>query len=396
MVAHVLENTHERLAPLPKVLIVDDDALVLRSLQRALSNQSLHIVPMNDVHQAMKLVETETFDCVLCDIRMPKMSGLGFARFVRSISPEVPILLMTGDPQLESAIEAIEVGILEYLSKPIDPMKLRGTVGRAVKLSRFAKLRREAQDVIKSEPPMSRAVQLHGALDRAMASLYVVFQPIVSPESRGLFGYEVLLRSREKELPTPPHVIEAAEFLGRTSEVGEAVRRMACAAFDAAPSDCLLFLNILPLDLLDEDLYDPKSPIAAFADRIVLEVTERADLAKVKDALPRIQRLRAIGFRIAVDDLGAGYAGLSSFAALEPEFTKLDMSLIRGAHSSSVKQRVIGSIVTLCRDLGSRVVAEGIETAEDRDTLAKLGCELMQGYYFAKPAPPFPEISWGT
>jgi EAL domain-containing protein (putative c-di-GMP-specific phosphodiesterase class I) len=394
MVAFAFEPPHEQLAPLPKVLIVDDDSLVLRSLQRALSAQSFHVVALSDVHEAMRVVEAENFDCVLCDIRMPKMSGLGFARFVRSLAPEVPILLMTGDPQLESAIEAIEVGILEYLPKPIEPSKLRSSVARAVKLNRFARLRREAHDVIKSEPPMSRADKLSGAFDRAMASLFVVFQPIVIPETEKLFGYEALLRSREPELPTPPHVIEAAETLGRTSEVGAKVRSLASSAFLAAPADGLLFLNILPLDLLDEDLYAAGTPLSDLSERIVLEVTERADLAKVKDALPRIQRLRTLGYRIAVDDLGAGYAGLSSFAALEPEFTKLDMSLIRGAHASSVKQRVIGSIVSLCRDLGSRVVAEGIETRADRDTLVRLGCELQQGYYFAKPGPAFPAITW--
>jgi EAL domain-containing protein (putative c-di-GMP-specific phosphodiesterase class I) len=394
MVASPLEPPHEQLAALPRVLIVDDDALVLRSLQRAMANQNVHVVAMTDVHQAMRLIETDTFDAVLCDIRMPKMSGLAFARFVRSLAPEVPILLMTGDPQLDSALEAIEVGILEYLPKPIEPAKLRSAVTRAIKLSRFAKLRREAQDAIKSEPPASTTGKLEEAFNRALLGLHVAFQPIVLPDSRGVFGFEALLRSREKELPTPPHVIEAAEILGRTSEVGAKVRRLASEAFADAPKDALLFLNILPLDLLDEDLYESGTALSGLAERIVLEVTERADLAKVKDALPRIQRLRGLGFRVAVDDLGAGYAGLSSFATLEPEFTKLDMSLVRGAHASSVKQRVIGSIATLCRDLGSRVVAEGIETPEDSATLSALGCELMQGYYFARPGPAFPGVDW--
>lgn len=394
MVASPLEPPHEQLAALPRVLIVDDDALVLRSLQRAMGAQNVHVVAMTDVHQAMRLVETESFDTVLCDIRMPKMSGLAFARFVRSLAPEVPILLMTGDPQLDSAIEAIEVGILEYLPKPIEPAKLRAAVSRAVKLSRFAKLRREAQDAIKSEPPVPKVGQLEEAFNRALLGLHVAFQPIVLPGSQKVFGFEALLRSREKELPTPPHVIEAAETLGRTSEVGAKVRRLASEAFADAPTDALLFLNILPLDLLDDDLYEAGTTLSRLAERIVLEVTERADLAKVKDALPRIQRLRNLGYRVAVDDLGAGYAGLSSFATLEPEFTKLDMSLVRGAYASSVKQRVIGSIATLCRDLGSRVVAEGIETPEDSAALAALGCELMQGYYFARPGPAFPGVDW--
>jgi EAL domain-containing protein (putative c-di-GMP-specific phosphodiesterase class I)/ActR/RegA family two-component response regulator len=382
--------------PTPRVLVIDDDTLVLRSLTRALSASNLHVTATEDPYKGMRLVTSESYDAVLCDIRMPQMSGLAFARYVRAQQPELPILLMTGDPQLESALEAIEVGILEYLSKPIDPARLRSAVGRAAKLSRFARLRREAQAMVSSEPPPpSRADTLNAALDRALATLHVAFQPIVSPQDRSIFGYEAMLRVRVPELPNPPAVIEAAEITGRTDEIGAAVRAAASAAFARAPKDAHLFLNILPLDLMAEELYDPRSHIGMLADRIVLEVTERAELGKVKDALPRIQRLRAQGYRIAVDDLGAGYAGLSSFAALEPEFTKLDMSLVRGAHTSSVKQRVVGSIVSLCRELGSVVVAEGIETTEDRLTLASLGCELMQGYFFAKPAPAFPDVHWG-
>lgn len=395
MVASPLEPLPPAAAAPAHVLLLDDDTLVLRSLSRALSQGNTRVVAVDDPYKAMKLVTSEAFDAVLCDIRMPQMSGLSFARFVRAHHPDMPIMLMTGDPQLESALEAIEVGILEYLPKPIEPQKLRASVSRAVNLSRFARLRREAQDVIASEPPPSRADTLGAALDRALDSLWVAFQPIVDPRQKSVFGFEALLRSREPELPHPPAVIEAAELLGRTHEVGAKVRARAAEVFGDAPADALLFLNILPQDLLAAEIYDPGSAIGRFAHRIVLEVTERADLAKVKDALPRIQRLRSLGYRIAVDDLGAGYAGLSSFAALEPEFTKLDMSLVRGAHQSSVKQRVVGSMVALCRDLGSRVVAEGIETVEDKVALGDLGCELMQGYFFARPAAPFPPVTWG-
>ncbi len=84
----------------------------------------------------MRLVGTETYGAVLCDTRMPQMSGLAFARYVRAQRPELPILLMTGEPQLESALEAIEVGILEYLSKPIKPARIRSAVVSAIKATR--------------------------------------------------------------------------------------------------------------------------------------------------------------------------------------------------------------------------------------------------------------------
>jgi EAL domain-containing protein (putative c-di-GMP-specific phosphodiesterase class I) len=103
----------------------------------------------------------------------------------------------------------------------------------------------------------------------------------------------------------------------------------------------------------------------------------------------RVQRLRELGFRIAIDDLGAGYAGLASFALLEPEVVKLDMSLVRDLHLSLTKQKLVRTMITMCRELGITITAEGIETVEERDALLEAGCDLMQGYLFARPGPPF-------
>ncbi len=107
-----------------------------------------------------------------------------------------------------------------------------------------------------------------------------------------------------------------------------------------------------------------------------------------------IAELRGLGFRIAIDDLGAGYAGLTSFATLEPEFVKLDMSLIRGVDKNPVKEKLVRSMTTLCKDLGMSVVAEGIETIEEREALVHAGVDLLQGYLLAKPGKPFPSFGW--
>ena len=100
-------------------------------------------------------------------------------------------------------------------------------------------------------------------------------------------------------------------------------------------------------------------------------------------------QLRALGYRIAVDDLGAGYAGLASFAHLEPEVVKVDMSLIRGLDRSPMKQKLLSSIVALCQELGIQMIAEGIETEAERDMLVNLGGDLCQGYLFARPQLPW-------
>jgi EAL domain-containing protein (putative c-di-GMP-specific phosphodiesterase class I) len=126
----------------------------------------------------------------------------------------------------------------------------------------------------------------------------------------------------------------------------------------------------------------------------VLEVTERASLYGVKNLSACVAKLKALGFQIAIDDLGAGYAGLTSFTQLEPELAKLDMSLVRGVDGDSRRQSIVRSMKRLCDDLGMQVVAEGVETAAERDMLTELGCDLLQGYLFAKPQRGFAAMRW--
>jgi EAL domain-containing protein (putative c-di-GMP-specific phosphodiesterase class I) len=130
------------------------------------------------------------------------------------------------------------------------------------------------------------------------------------------------------------------------------------------------------------------------ADRVVLEVTERAALEEVPNVRSRVARLRELGFRIAIDDLGAGYAGLNSFAQLEPDVVKLDMTLVRDIHLSPTKRKLVRSIAVLCRDMSMDVVAEGIESAEESDCAVDLGCDLLQGFLFARPGEAFPDVRW--
>ena len=110
----------------------------------------------------------------------------------------------------------------------------------------------------------------------------------------------------------------------------------------------------------------------------------------IPDIRARVARLRSLGYRIAVDDLGEGYSGLNSFAQLEPDVVKLDMTLIRGIDTTPTKRKMVHALTTLCRELGTPLVAEGVETEVERDILVDLGADLFQGYLFAKPGRPFP------
>jgi EAL domain-containing protein (putative c-di-GMP-specific phosphodiesterase class I) len=235
---------------------------------------------------------------------------------------------------------------------------------------------------------------LHQNFDRAIEGLWMAFQPIVDPHTKTIYGYEALMRSQEPTLPHPGAVLDAAERLGQLEALGRQVRQLAAQALPSAKQDLCFFINLHVRDLLDPLLASTESPLAPFAQKIVLEVTERASLDEVPDAAQRIKELRAQGYRIAVDDLGAGYAGLTSFALLEPDFVKLDMSLVRDIHLSPVKRKVVSSMINLANDMKMKVVGEGVENESESQALCELGCNLLQGYYYARPERPFVEIDW--
>jgi EAL domain-containing protein (putative c-di-GMP-specific phosphodiesterase class I) len=230
-------------------------------------------------------------------------------------------------------------------------------------------------------------------LDGVLGSLWMAYQPIVSWSEQRIYGFEALLRSEEPKLPHPGVVLEAAERLGRLPELGQRVRARVASDMTAAP--LLLknvFINLHPSDLHDESLYGPANPLLPYASRVVLELTERASLTDQKEVTARVTSLRGLGFRIALDDLGAGYSGLASFAQLGAEVVKYDMALVRGVDQDERRRRLVQSMTALFRELGVLVIAEGVETEGERNALVSVGCDLLQGYLFAKPAKDIPTV----
>jgi EAL domain-containing protein (putative c-di-GMP-specific phosphodiesterase class I) len=380
-----------------RILLADDEPMLLRGLLRVLNRAGFEVVTANDGNEAARLLGDMEFDAIVSDISMPGMSGIQHLRTVRDRDLDVPVLLVTGAPAVETAVEALEYGAFQYLTKPVDLKQFEHAVEKAVQLHRIAKKEREALALLGTQQAtLSDRAGLGASLDRALQTLWIAYQPIVRAGDRTLFGHEALLRSGEPSLPHPGAIIEAAERLDRLNQLGRAIRSSSAPAVEKSDDVGLLFVNLHTRDLLDPTLTSPDSPLSRIASRVVLEITERASLAEISDTQSRVARLREMGFRIAIDDLGAGYAGLTSFALLEPEIVKLDMSLVRNVHRQSTKQKLIRSMTSLCKDMGMMVVGEGVESVEERDALLELGCDLLQGYLFAKPGRPFPTFSWGS
>ena len=376
-----------------RILLVDDDHGILRATARILGAAGHEVTSTTNGREALELLGGGAFDLIISDISMPELDGIQLLRSVRQRDLDVPVILMTGAPEVATAVQAVALGALQYLIKPVDAAELRAVVEHAVRLHALARLKREALAVVGSGGiGVGGRLGLEATFDRALDTLWMAYQPIVRASDGSLFGYEALLRSDEKALPHPGAILDAAERLVRLPELGRKIRAAAAAPMVGVPAT--LFVNLHARDLGDEALFSGASPLSAIASQVVLEITERASLDEVKDARARVAELRKMGYRIAIDDLGAGYAGLTSFAALEPEFVKLDMSLVRDVDQNPTKQKLIGSIAKLCTDLGMTVVAEGIETIAERDVVVSLGCELLQGYLLAKPGKPFPTFVW--
>jgi|GEM_PF-289731 len=377
-----------------RLLLVDDDPEVLRGFDRVLTSKGYTVITAKSAKDALKALSKDSFDVVISDITMPDMSGIQLLREVRGRDLLVPVVLITGSPEVRTAAEAVEFGAFQYLVKPVQKDSLLRVVEHAGRVHEVARTRQEVSTLLGQDSMAADRAGLEATFERTLQSLWMAYQPIVDVRSQRIFGYEALMRSNEPGLPHPGAVLDAAERLGRLPTLGQTVRARAAEPMLTMADGPLLFVNLHVRDLVDPMLSDPASPLSQIARRVVLEITERVSLDEVRDARLRVAQLREMGFRIAVDDMGAGYAGLSSFAVLEPEIVKLDMSLVRDVHLSPVRQKVIRSMASLSLDMGIEVIAEGVETQAEREMLEALGCTLLQGYLFAKPGRPFPLVAW--
>jgi EAL domain-containing protein (putative c-di-GMP-specific phosphodiesterase class I)/CheY-like chemotaxis protein len=230
--------------------------------------------------------------------------------------------------------------------------------------------------------------------DRQVSS---VFHPIVDLGDFEAIGYEILSRGpEESELHRPDALFEIARTEGRVAELDRLCRRTACRAGERLPARALRFINTEPLtmflhahgDGFVQEFVEATPPNVRGL--TVIEITENNVIDDFDRMRDMVRQLRAHGFRVAIDDAGAGYAGLQTMVEIEPDFIKLDMSLIRGVDTSIVKQRLVRTLRDFCREAAITLIAEGIETARQLETLRQLGVTHGQGFLFGLPGPDSP------
>ena len=392
--------------PRGRILLVDDEPTLVRSLQRTLTQEDFRVETAGSAKEALELVNDIEFDAVISDISMPGMDGLALLRELQARAPALPVILITASPEISTAMKAVEDGAFHYLTKPLDLEKLHGALDRAICLHQVAKIRGLSAGGVDRASLLPGAVLDAKSFRLALNSLWMAYQPIVDVASRRVFAYEALMRCHEPSWAHPGMILDAAERFGELERLGRRTRELAAVTVREAAdttggtnksgesggsSEALLFVNLHSADLVDSELFAATTSLGRIAHRVVLEITERCELTAVPELENRMRALRDLGYRIAVDDLGAGYSSLTSLALVEPEFVKLDMGLTRGVDSCGTRQKLIRSMTALCHDTGRLVIAEGIETIEERDALIEIGCDYLQGYLLARPGVAFPQ-----
>lgn len=221
--------------------------------------------------------------------------------------------------------------------------------------------------------------------------LQVVAQPIVDLTDGRPAGYELLARVPADWQVPPDRLFDAARQLGQGARLQTEVNRLAVDLLGRVPPGCFMTVNLDPTDLAHDDVVAPFLEVDVLRP-LVVEVTEKVWPEKQGPADEALDLLRERGALLAVDDVGAGFAGLTQISRLRPEMVKLDQGLVADLGTDPAAELVVEALGRLCGRLDAWVVAEGIERPDQLAVLVRLGVPLGQGYLLGRGERPWPEV----
>jgi len=267
-------------------------------------------------------------------------------------------------------------------------------VGRSADYLLYAAVK-EAFLLNKSEPDphfFARREEISHLIEEPDTYLKAAFQPIIETRSGEVFGFEALARIPGSTcFNSIADLFPFAEKIGQLYPIETLCRRQAITSFPSvAKKRELLFLNINPQILIDPEFASGHtrkllSEKGLAPTDVVLEITERSAIENFSTFRHALDHYRNQGYLIALDDVGAGYSSLQSVAELHPDFLKVDRSLIQGVNADPIKWALLETFVTFSKRIGCRIIAEGVETAEEMRTVVQLGVDYVQGFYVARP-----------
>ncbi len=380
--------------PAIRVLIADDDPAVLAAVSDLLAGEpGMSVVATaRNAEEAVRLAAEHRPDVAILDLKMPAGGGPLATRKIGRISPKTRVVALSAHDDRASVAEMIRAGAMSFVRKgaPIDEIveaverASRGLASLSGEV--VAGVARELDEQLAHRERIAEnRLRVTAEIERALApgGLRAVFQPIFELETNRLLGYEALARFDVEPVRGPDLWFAAAGDVGLREELEGAAVRMALSRFDDLPPTAYLSVNLSPSTILSGRINLVHTGLAD--ERIVIEVTEHAPVADY-DALARaLAPVRMQGGRLAVDDAGAGFASLRHILRLSPDIIKLDVDLTRGIDVDRARRSLASALIAFSAEMEITIVAEGIETQAEMDTLRSLGVCCGQGYFLGRP-----------
>jgi EAL domain-containing protein (putative c-di-GMP-specific phosphodiesterase class I)/DNA-binding NarL/FixJ family response regulator len=354
-----------------RLMLADDEGPVLAAMSEIVSmDPFIDLVgTARDAGEAIDLAELHEPDVALLDVRMPGGGGSRAAREIRRRSPETRIVALSASTDPKTVVSMVRAGAVGYVGKDRSADEVLRAIHRSVygrasisvdRLGEVAERLAEHQARDADRVPKRAEVSLERIQEAIRGDvLDTVFQPIVDLAEGRIRGLEALARFLTRPRRSPE------TWFAEASNHGLLTRLELAAASQAG---LIQILREVP------------------ARRVVLELTERAPI-DYPEAAGCIANLRALGSRLAVDDVGRGFSGLGHVVELAPDLLKLDRSLVSGVDSDATKSALIARLTSFADEIGTEVVAEGIETEAELETLRALGVPSGQGFLLGRPGP---------
>ncbi|WP_283743870.1 EAL domain-containing response regulator [Sideroxydans sp. CL21] len=376
-----------------KILVLDDEPFMLKLLEHILADLGYAPVLACDNGQtALELIADsgEPPNLILLDINMPQMDGLAFVRHLVELHFSGSVILVSGeDERMQQAAEKLaiahKISVLGHLHKPPTPAGLGELIGKWKIQSRH-------------EPRKDRNVYGADEVRAAISGGELVnyYQPKVVTSTGRVMGVETLVRWRHPSdgLVYPDQFIGVAEAHGLIDDLTKVVLKNAFAQSKVWQESGLMLQmsvnlsmdNLAALDFVDMVVgMSTQSGVAP--QMMMLEVTETRLMSDIRIPLEILTRLRLKRFRLSIDDFGIGNSSLAQLRDIPFDELKIDQSFVHGACSNEKLWAMFDSCLSLAKQLGLEVVAEGVEDQADWDFVRNRGCDIAQGYFIAKPMP---------
>ena len=378
-----------------RVLLADDEPGLRVALTELLSHEErVELVgTAADAEEAIRIAESSLPDVALVDVRMPEGGGPHAARGITRVSPGTRVIALSAYEDRTNVLEMLRAGAVGYLVKgtaadelvqgiekvaqggtSLSAEVMTGVVGELAAQLRREEIERDADLGLRGD--IERFVSGHG--------IWMVYHPIMDLETREEIGVEALARFGSIPVKPPDRWFAEATALELGLQLELRAMKEALDGLSRIPDGAFLSINCSHRTAASTELAEQ---LDGMEKRIVLEITEHEAIDDYGGLAEALEPLRARGLRVAVDDVGAGYASLRHALQLAPDMVKMDISLTHDIDRDAGRRALAAALIAFAAETDMTIVAEGIETAGELHSLRQLGVRYGQGFYLARPAP---------